>query len=185
VTVATSPASPAERLAGLIDGLCAAVAAHGPRGLLTVPLLLLLWSRLRRMAGRARRLATRMASGEPLSTPRRARTPRSAPSRPYNRLPRGVLWLVRVVPATASGAAGLQFLLTDPEMAPLIAAPSFRRILNPLCRMLGVPPPPPPPSPPQPPGPASASPGPRGLDRGGGTPAACCDPPPSAAPSAA
>jgi hypothetical protein len=129
-------------LAGLIDGLCAAVAAHGVRGLLTAPLILLLWSRLRRMAVRARRLANRMAAGAPLSTPRRQAAPRSRPSRPYVRLPRGVLWLVKVVPATASGAAGLRFLLDDPEMAALTDSPPMRRLLRPLCRMLGVKPPP-------------------------------------------
>jgi hypothetical protein len=132
------PPSPATHLADLIDGLCKAVAAHGPRGLLTVPLLLLLWSRLRRMAGRARRLAARLAAGAPLSIPRGRRAPRSAPSRPYLRLPNGLTWLVRAVPGTASGAATLQFLLADPEMAALAEAPPMRRLLRPLCRMLGV-----------------------------------------------
>jgi hypothetical protein len=142
--------SPAERLAGLIDGLCAAVAAHGPRGLLTLPLLLLLWSRLRRMALRARRLAMRMHAGAPLATPRPRSPPRGAPSRPYVRLPRGVTWLVRAVPATASGAATLQFLLDQPDMAELAQFPPMRRLLRPLCRMLGVKPPPiKPPEPPR------------------------------------
>jgi hypothetical protein len=135
--------SPAERLAALIDGLCKAVAAHGVRGLLTAPLMLLLWSRLRRMEGRARRLASRIAAGAPLSVARRrGLVPRSARSRPYTRLPRGVLWLVKVVPGTASGAASLQFLLADPDMAALAQAPPMRRLLRPLCRMLGVRPPP-------------------------------------------
>ncbi len=137
---ATFP-NPAERLAGLIDGLCAAVAAHGARGLLTVPLLLLLWSRLSRMARRARRLAKRMAAGAPPPNPRPP-APRSAPSRPYVRLPRGFTWLVRAVPGTASGAATLQFLLDQPDMAELAQFPPMRRLLRPLCRMLGVRPPP-------------------------------------------
>jgi hypothetical protein len=141
-TAALPSPSPAERLAGLIDRLCKAVAAHGVRGLLTAPLILLLWSRLSRMAQRARRLAARMAAGAPLSTPRRHAAPRSAPSRPYIRLPRGVTWLVRVVPATSVGAAQLQFLLDDPEMAAIADSPPMRRLLRPLCRMLGVQPPP-------------------------------------------
>ncbi len=150
------PQSPAERLAGLIDGLCKAVAAHGVRGLLTAPLLLLLWSRLSRMAVRARRLAKRMAAGEPLSTRRPNAAPRSAPSRPYIRLPRGVTWLVRAVPATACGAATLQFLLADPDMAAVADFPPMRRLLRPLCRMLGVRPPPTP-KPPAPPAVAAAA----------------------------
>jgi hypothetical protein len=140
--IVTSPSSPAERLAGLIDALCAAIAAHGVRGLLTAPLQLLLWSRLRRMAGRARCLAARMAAGAPLSTSRSRAASRSAPTRPYIRLPRGLTWLVRVVPGTASGAASLQFLLSDPEMAAVADSPPMRRLLRPLCRMLGVAPPP-------------------------------------------
>ncbi len=138
----TFPSSPAERLADLIDGLCKAIAAHGVRGLLTAPLLLLLWSRLRRMAVRARRLATRMKAGAPLSIPRRKAAPRSESSRPYVRLPRGALWLVRAVPGTAAGAATLQFLLDDPQMAEVAQLPPMRRLLRPLCRMLGVRPPP-------------------------------------------
>jgi hypothetical protein len=129
---------PAERLALLIDGLCAAIAAQGARGLLTVPLMLLLWSRLRRMAHRARRLAIRIAAGAPLATPRPRTAPRAAPSRPYVRLPRGVTWLVRVVPGTAIGAATLASLLDDPAMAAIAHTPPMRRLLRPLCRMLGV-----------------------------------------------
>jgi hypothetical protein len=141
MTTAVLLPSPAERLAGLIDGLCVAIAAHGVRGLLTAPLLLLLWSRLRRMALRARRLANRIEAGVPLPVPRKP-APRSTPSRPYLRLPRGVTWLVRAVPATASGAATLRFLLDDPEMAAMAELPPMRRLLRPLCRMLGVQPPP-------------------------------------------
>ncbi len=139
--------SPAERLAAVIDGICTAIAAHGVRGLLTAPLLLLLWSRLRRMAGRARRLSARIAAGQPLAVPR-PRTARTAPARPYIRLSRSFAWLVRAVPATASGASQLQFLLSDPDMAELAQTKPMRRLLRPLCRLLGVQPPvatPPPP----------------------------------------
>jgi hypothetical protein len=135
------PPSPAAIFADLVEGLCKSIAAHGARGLLTMPLLLLLWSRLRRMAVRARRLAARTATGAPPPHPRPP-TPRSAPSRPYIRLPRGVAWLVRAVPGTAWGAARLQFLLDDPAMAAAAASPPMRRLLRPLCRMLGVRPPP-------------------------------------------
>jgi hypothetical protein len=138
VTLASAPPLP-ERLALLIDGLRQAVAAHGARGLLTAALQVLLWSRLGRMAQRARRLAIRMAAGAPLVAPAKPRiTPRAAPAKPYIRLPRGVLWLVRVVPNTAAGAASLRALLDDPAMADMARTQPMRRLLNPLCRMLGV-----------------------------------------------
>jgi hypothetical protein len=173
VSAATLP-SPAERLAALIDGLCAAVARHGVRGLLTAPLLLLLWSRLRRMAVRARHLAKLMAAGAPRSAPPRKRAPRSEKSRPYLRLPRGALWLVRAVPGTASGAATLQFLLDDKEMAAVADFPPMRRLLRPLCHMLGVRPPPV--RPPEPPKPAPP-PITRASDRQPPPEPSRCDPP--------
>jgi len=46
-----------------------------------------------------------------------------------------------VVPGTAVYGSQLQHLMAHPELVPLIADPRMRRLLNPLCRMLGVPPP--------------------------------------------
>ena len=153
----TPPSSPAERFAGVIDLLCRAVAARGGRDGLAGPLVVLIWSRLRRMAGRFARLAARTGAGVPPAASRRPATPRPArpppprlppprlppPRLPPPRLPRGFAWLVRLVPATASGGSQLQYLLAEPEMAALLAAaPQAGRILRPLCRMLGVRPPP-------------------------------------------
>ena len=121
----------------MIDVMCKAVAAHGARGLLTAALQVLLWSRLSRMAQRARRLAAKIAAGVPLFIPR-IRAPRHTPNRPYPRLPGGYVWLIRAVPATAVGAVQLRWLLTTPEMAALAESPPMRRLLRPLCRMLGV-----------------------------------------------
>ena len=50
---------------------------------------------------------------------------------------------MRLVPGAAAYGSQLQVLLADPQTAPLLAAPSLRRRLNPLCHMLGVPEPPP------------------------------------------
>jgi len=36
----------------------------------------------------------------------------------------------------------LEYLLAQPELARLVELPAMRRLLNPLCLMLGVPPPP-------------------------------------------
>jgi hypothetical protein len=141
---------PAERLARIIDGLCAAIAARGIGGLLTAPLIFLLWGRLKRAALRARRLAAKLAAGKPLAAPRRRNPEPSRPGRPPPpRLPRGYAWVIRLVPAAAPAASQLRALLTDPEMAALVQAPPMRRLLRPLCQMLGV-------EPPQVPKPASA-----------------------------
>ncbi len=145
----TPAAAPADRFALLIEVLCRAIAARVGRGL-AGPLIILIVVRLRRMAGRfasltARRQAAPAANGP--AAPRRRRAARAG--LPPARLPRGFGWLVRLVPQAAAGAAQLQHLLTDPEMAALIAAaPQAGRILRPLCRMLGVRPPPGPLTPP-------------------------------------
>jgi len=56
-----------------------------------------------------------------------------------------------VVPGTAAYGIQLQYLLAQPELAPLVADPRFRRMINPLCRMLAIPTlPPVPPVPPLP-----------------------------------
>jgi hypothetical protein len=175
------PGSPVERLVRLLDLLCAAIAARGAGGVLTVPLFFLLWRRVRHTAVRAIKIAARFAAGAPPATAR----PRPAshrPSRPRPlRLPRGYAWVVRLVPGTAAYGTQLQALLADPLMAPLVAEPSMRRLLNPLRQMLGVPRPPPLPSP----RPAAVSPTPPAPDRGGsGTPSGC-DPLPPVPPVAA
>jgi len=134
--------APAARVARLIAALCEAVAGRiaGPaRPGLAGPLIILIWTRLRRMAGRITRLAARAEAG-PLPPPRsRPAAPRRTAAPPYQRLPRGFAWLVRLVPAASSGAGQLQALLDDPAMQTLIeAAPQIGRTLRPLCRMLGV-----------------------------------------------
>ncbi len=138
------PAPPAlsDRFARVIDGLRRAVAARGAGDWLAVPLMLLLWSRLRRTAERFARLAAKVRAGTLPPPRRRLRSPR--PLRPQPpRLPRGVAWLLRRLPQAASAASQLQHLLADPAMADLLAAaPQAGRLLRPLCRMLGVSPPP-------------------------------------------
>jgi hypothetical protein len=170
-----TPPAPADRFARLIEGLCQAIAARGAASGLAVPLMVLIWSRLRRMAARFARLADRVRAG---TLPRRAarRSGKSGPPPP--RLPGNFAWLVRLVPQAAAGGSQLRHLLADPEMAELLAAaPQMGRILRPLCRMLGVRPPPgplaPPPRPRAPPSqPAGPSPD---LTQG-------CAPPPAPLP---
>ena len=112
------------------------------------PLILLICSRLGRIAARFAAVAARVGSGTLRAVPRRAeRRPAggsSAGARPASssagqQLPRGFGWLVRLAPGGAVHGSQLQHLLADPEMAALIAAaPQVGRLLRPLCRMLAV-----------------------------------------------
>ena len=150
--------APAARFARLIGGLCAAVGARiaGPaRPGLAGPLIILIWTRLQRMAGRVARLAARAEAGTLRPPRRRPAAPRRTAASATQRLPRGFAWLVQQVPAAAFGAGQLEALLADPGMTTLIeAAPQIGRTLRPLCHMLGVRPPPslrrPPTAPPPP-----------------------------------
>ena len=150
---ATLPAAPAERFVRVIDGLCRAVAARGGgRDRLAGPLVILIWSRLRGLAARFAALAGRIAARRQRRILSR-RPPRPAPRRPSPRLlPHGHAWLLQLVPQASAFGSQLQHLLTDPEFAALVdAAPQMRRLLRPLCRMLGVAPPAPRPADPAPP----------------------------------
>ena len=136
--VPPAPRTPAERLVGILDSLCRAVAHHGLLRRLAGPLLVLICGRLQRTATRVARLAARQ--GKP-SRPRKPRKPAARPSRPKPPLvlPRGKLWLVRLIPETAFGGSQLQHLLSQPDMAAFIAeTPQMGRLLRPLCRMVGA-----------------------------------------------
>ncbi len=136
------PLPPAERLARIIDDVCKAAAARAPRGFLAIPILMLLWARLKRMSLRITRLAARAAAGRLRTTPRAApRQPlsRRPPATPPRRLPRRAGWLCQPVPAACAYASQLQHLLSEPDMIALLdAAPGIERLLRPFCRMLGV-----------------------------------------------
>ena len=139
-----SPPAPAAQFAAIIDLLCRTVAARIGGGRLAGPLIILICRRLRRMATRFAALAARAGARPRPATAvaRRPASPRPASARPAPALPRGVAWLVRLVPESSAAASQLQHLLTGPEMAALTAAaPQAGRILRPLCRMLGVRPP--------------------------------------------
>ncbi len=167
-----TPPAPDVRFAAIIGLLCRTVGARGGGGRLAGPLVILIWTRLRRMGARFAALAARLAAGRRPVARRRARAPRPAPPASPSRLPRGFAWLVRRVPEAASAASQLQHLLAEPEMAALLAAaPQAGRILRPLCRMLGVRPP------------AVVALPPRPAERSANSrPSASFGPPPSAAP---
>ena len=157
---AALPTTPTDRFASILDGLCHAVAERGGRRLLAGPLVILIWSRLRRLAAQVAALAARITAGRQRRVLAR-RSPRPAPRRPAQRtLPHDHAWLLPLVPQASGYGSQLQHLLADPEFAALVdAAPQMRRLLRPLCRMLGVRLPPalvPPPRPPRPAGPPAA-----------------------------
>jgi hypothetical protein len=128
----------------VIEGLCQAVAARSAGGRMAGPVIILIWTRLRRAAARFAALAARVRAGAlPSPAPLRPRAAsRPARPRPPHRLPGGFAWLVRLAPEAACFGGQLQHLLSDPEFAALLAAaPQMGRVLRPLCRMLGVDPP--------------------------------------------
>ncbi|MDA8248388.1 MAG: hypothetical protein M0Z28_04355 [Rhodospirillales bacterium] len=142
---ATAPSAPisipAERLAGILDTLCRAIADRGGRKLLAGPLVILIWTRLRRISARVLTLAARIEAGT--NKPARPRRPRAARPRrppPPLSLPRGKAWLVRLARMEAAAAGSqLRHLLAQPDMQALAAAdPRMGRLLRPLCHMLGV-----------------------------------------------
>ncbi len=100
---------------------------------------MLIWSRLRGLAAQVAALAARIEAGRHRRYPSR-RPPRAAPRRHLPRaLPQSRAWLLPLVPEAASGASQLRHLLAEADMAALLdAAPQMRRLLRPLCRMLGV-----------------------------------------------
>jgi hypothetical protein len=105
-----------------------------------VPMVLLIYSRISRLAVRFDALLARIVAGQVYvpSLPR-VRKARSV-VRPVGalRLPTGDCWLIRWCQPTVTYRGFLEVLLADPEMQKLLAAdPRAGRILRPLCRMLG------------------------------------------------
>ena len=131
-----------DRFALAINGLCRAVATRISTPAMTGALIVLIWSRLSRISTRFQALAARIRAGtlrKPPAAHRRAAPPRPA-APPKLRLPRGFGWLLPLVPYEAAGfASQIRHLLTDPEIAALIAAtPRMGQTLRPLFRMLGL-----------------------------------------------
>ena len=127
-------ASPASRFAAIIAALCDRVAAEGHRRGIAGPLVVLIWTRLRRLADR---LAAALDGPQRPPRPRHPATARQpAPARPRP-LPRR---LGTLIPAAAGQ---IRHLLNDPEILALAAAsPAAGRALRPLCHILGLRPPP-------------------------------------------
>jgi len=165
-----TPQSPAERFARIVASMLALVGARvarpGKPGL-AGPLTLAIAIRLQRMRNRIARFAARWQAGT-LTPPRPRIRPavprcRNATPGPWDhlpKLPRGRLWLTRLVPGIVFGASQLRALLDEPEMAAMLrAAPQIGRTLRPFWHMLSGDPLPPLLQRPEPPPPRPAEPG--------------------------
>ena len=134
----------AARLDAIVAGLCDVLAAKGLSRGLTGAMILLVWTRLRRLAARFA-ILSRRPSAPPRCRKFAPRCPAPDTRRPAAppTLPRGRFWLRRALPELAGVTAQLAHLLAEPEMAALLEArPATGRALRPLCHLLGLRPPP-------------------------------------------
>lgn len=139
MSIAASP-TVAERLSLALDGLARSVAGRIVTGMMSAVMIVLVWQRVRR----AERLIVGMLARFQAGTLRVSGSSRPAGGavgrRGGARLPQGFGWLLPLVPCEAACFAGqIRTMLAEPDMAALIAAaPQARRVLRPLCRMLGI-----------------------------------------------
>ena len=105
------------------------------------------WHAIFRLSGRIDRLITRWKNGTlPKPRPSRPRAPQpgrtgaTPQGKPAFRLPGGHMWLIRGIQGTAFAGSQLAHLIaTSAELHEFLeAAPQARRLLNPLCRALGI-----------------------------------------------
>jgi hypothetical protein len=147
----TANPGPADRFTCLMEGLFEDVAAVAPLGWVALPLIKLLWRRLRRMSRLFAAILARFHAGTlpaPGCAPRRpAPAPPAAASDPSHRprpldQPRRFGWVLQVTYAAMVRRFDLVEMLDDPETAALVAgAPQLGGVLRPLCRMLALKPP--------------------------------------------
>ena len=166
----TQPA-PELRLAEFINNLVQIIVSLGAYytgGLLSNAAARMIIRRIAPIANKVRAIADRVAAGT-LRRPPSPRTASTTPARPRppalrwpHRLRGSHAWLCRIAIQLHPMGNQLDHLLRAPDMQALIqAAPQLRRILRPLCRMLGTTtlnPPKPPPAPRPAPQPRSAAP---------------------------
>ena len=130
----------------ILAGLQAAIAPYvdRDRDRARTAFLFFIWQRIGRTATRFENLFARWRNGtlpKPRTTPRPPRpiTP-TTPAPPF-RLPRSRAWLIREMQCHhVNGRAGtLEYFLANPDLPEfLAAAPQARRLLRPLCHMLGL-----------------------------------------------
>jgi hypothetical protein len=146
-----------ERFAMSLEGLCRAVAARIAGGAMVAWMIVAVWARIRRverdfLALLARFQAGRLVVRKAWVRPVVANAPVTGaghvdsaiePRRggaDWRRLPRRFAWLLPLVPGEAANfASQIRFTLEDPAVQALLeVSPRARRILAPLCQMLGI-----------------------------------------------
>jgi hypothetical protein len=124
----------------LLSRLQAAIAAVAAREPALTALLVAVWGRIGRISTRLERLIALWRAGMlPAPRVRRGRVPGAAPRKIVAVLPRVPAWLLVAVRDAAPYGTRLEEMLSEAECVEfLAAAPQARRLLRPLCRMLGV-----------------------------------------------
>ncbi len=142
--VAATP-SLADRIVFTLDGLARAVAARIAARAMTAAMIVLVWGRVKRAERDILRLLALFGAGRlrVLAGPRAgagAAVVRAGARAGAARLPVRFAWLLPLVPGEAACFAGqLRAALGEAEMVALLeASPQARRVLRPLCRMLGI-----------------------------------------------
>ena len=124
-------------LSGLRATLAGIASADRSRG----DFVIFLWNRISSISGRLERLFARWKNGTlpRLRAPRPPREREARPAPPF-RLPGRRKWLVHASQLAIGPRSQLCHLIaTDPEIAAFLRdAPQARRLLNPICHMLGI-----------------------------------------------
>jgi hypothetical protein len=133
--------SVADRLALALEGLARGVAGLVRGRVMSAAMIVLVWQRLRRVERDVLGLLARFRAGRLRVMPGRLGVSRAGGSR-WGRLglPRRFAWLLPMMPGEAACFAGqIRTMLAEPEMVALMSvSPQARRVLRPVCRMLGI-----------------------------------------------
>jgi hypothetical protein len=124
----------------ILTGLQAAIAVVAARERTLTVVLVAVWGRIARIRTRLERLIALWRAGMlPAPRVRRGRVPGTQVSKPVSAIPATPGWLLVAVREAASFGAGLESMMSEAECTKFLAAsPQARRLLRPLCRMLGV-----------------------------------------------
>jgi hypothetical protein len=124
----------------LLIRLQAAIAVVAARERTLTVLLVAVWGRIGRIATRLERLIALWRAGKlPKVRAARGAVAGAAGGRPRVALPTTSAWLLVAVREAAPFGARLESMLSEAECVAFLAAvPQARRLLRPLCRMLGV-----------------------------------------------
>jgi hypothetical protein len=124
----------------LLTGLQAAIAVVAARERALTALLVAVWGRIGRISTRLERLIALWRAGMlPAPRTRWGRVPGTPVNKALSVFPATPAWLLVAVREAAPYGTRLEELLSEAECeAFLAAAPQARRLLRPLCRMLGI-----------------------------------------------